>query len=30
MQDGIRHPPRLLRIGVARSSKKPKAAFPKK
>ena len=28
MQDGIRHPPRLLLIGVAPSSKKPKR-FPK-
>jgi indole-3-glycerol phosphate synthase len=26
MQDGIRHPPRLLHIGVAQSSKQPKAA----
>ena len=28
MQDGIRHPLRLLRIGVAQSSKKPKEFFP--
>jgi phosphoribosylanthranilate isomerase len=29
MQDGIRHPPRLLLIGVAQSSKKPKQLSPK-
>src|SRR6185312_9751879 len=30
MQDGIRHPPRLLHIGVAQSSKKPKQLSSKK
>jgi phosphoribosylanthranilate isomerase len=29
MQDGIRHPPRLLLIGVGQSSKKPKQLSPK-